>query len=1096
MYKIFFLTFVVLTGSRFVSGQSPFQFREAYLLEHRIFKSGESYNSADAAEIYGLPSPSLNHQFVPDPDDIHVYQSQRWLGIVQGIDRSRERGSFQLAERHYIQVLTMLRKVQGQSTSDVSLMLDHLGEFYLETRDFDRAYATFSEAVQIRRNTIDALNQTEDTGKRADLIHQILVTTYIRAEDPGTAAVTIAHEHLADMLTRLGQLDLARNDLNQANRNLAEAVALANHPDCLPFGMGLYAIYFRSLALEKQSKWEEAERLWLDSIRLRDTRKESAVFWEAQKEAAAFYARRGDFTAAGAIAQHVVEELGDKLPRQAAMSPFLLETRFRWDSQGGQYSFYRLDSDVAMSEILAINKWHSEGADAAAALLKDPIRVENETVLDMGSESERSQLIQWFQRRAYMHMSILLDGEPSQDRVVKAYQLLSQVKGRFAGMIGGAARFFESDRGKPNANGPKLAELERLGAEREQHSKNFLAMALDGKPTTEISLMENENRERILTAAITADSQVRSMYLRFSIKDLTAAIPAGAAFLDFVSWERMDRNPKVTPHREYGVFVLRRGQSIRYVRLGTTDEIDKQIDALKSGVISGRYRGARPSEESRTVSTAQIRQALQGLYTKVIAPLKDSLDGTAKLWIVPDGKISLAPLAALMDEHGDYLLQKYTITYMNSWRDIDNSINLGRGKTSPPVILANPAFDAAYGGTFGAPTSSKRPQFSPLPGSEQEAADVASALHTPKERIVTGANAHKWLLESLWSPQILHVATHSVPSIPWTAPAPKYDMFEFPDSSKNRNSLLQSVIAWAGANREQAGPEDGLLTGLEIATMHLYGTELVVLSSCESAQGTPVEGQGVMGLRAAFSMAGADTLLMTLWPVDDEAGRQFMDFFYSHLEKPPAAALRQAQLDMIAKTKYANPIYWSGYMLSGTWASEKPLARNAPDINDETFVRPTCLEFTSHQKFTNSQRDSTTIRMRIGGVVRRLTSSAENATYDVGGLGNELSTQDTILFSGDRRFLDPEIQRSSQRDWIVTLTMQHSNDRSGFYLRFGPRGLKPEEMRLITLTGSPDLFPTTNIPEMLPPLSSFKVATDSELGPGMIEKAGFCKAEP
>ena len=104
----------------------------------------------------------------------------------------------------------------------------------------------------------------------------------------------------------------------------------------------------------------------------------------------------------------------------------------------------------------------------------------------------------------------------------------------------------------------------------------------------------------------------------------------------------------------------------------------------------------------------------------------------------------------------------------------------------------------------------------------------------------------------------------------------------------------------------------------------------------------------MLGLRTAFSTAGAEALVMTLWRTDDEAGRLFMQFFYSRLSEGPARALQLAQIDMIRKTKFNSPYYWSGYVLSGTSNTDKPLVLSSPGPTDKKFVRPNCFEFTSH----------------------------------------------------------------------------------------------------------------------------------------------------
>lgn len=129
-------------------------------------------------------------------------------------------------------------------------------------------------------------------------------------------------------------------------------------------------------------------------------------------------------------------------------------------------------------------------------------------------------------------------------------------------------------------------------------------------------------------------------------------------------------------------------------------------------------------------------------------------------------------------------------------------------------------------------------------------------------------------------------------------------------------------MALAGANRpdQPTGSDDGLLTALEVSGIDLSATELVVLSSCDSGTGSVVQGQGVLGLRRAFLLAGAQNVLMSLWPVDDDTTAQMMVSFYRNLTTlSKAEALHQAQLEVIgalrARHGFASPRLWAAFIL-------------------------------------------------------------------------------------------------------------------------------------------------------------------------------------
>src|SRR5262249_17314833 len=133
----------------------------------------------------------------------------------------------------------------------------------------------------------------------------------------------------------------------------------------------------------------------------------------------------------------------------------------------------------------------------------------------------------------------------------------------------------------------------------------------------------------------------------------------------------------------------------------------------------------------------------------------------------------------------------------------------------------------------------------------------------------------------------------------------------------------RSGLALAGANTWLKGgkppetAEDGLLTAEDVTGLDLLATEMVVLSACETGLGQVHVGEGVFGLRRAFVLAGAKTLVMSLWKVRDQQTQELMVDFYQRILKgePRAEALRQAQLAL--KAQHPDPLYWGAFICQG-----------------------------------------------------------------------------------------------------------------------------------------------------------------------------------
>lgn len=1077
--------------------QSPFRFREAYLLEQRMApdrggfidishfdenmgRVKPTYAQNGDCMIQGCKGPDGN--YVLDLNNLYVYQNEMWLRLLEQTDKSRTEGAFAVAGPIYQEMISELRKAQGDTSSSVALMLDHLGEYYLEGRNFEKGYQTIQEAVAVRRAMLKTLSPEPHEGTPdPDLRKRLEITL-----------------HLADMQTRLGQMDLGKGDLARAQERLGESVAICNQKNTVGYVGSLFAVYFDSLLLERQGKWPEAERLWKQTVALREPLQQGNPYWDSLREMAAFYARRGDFHTAAQIAYQVDAGTKDKQLKPSTRMPYLIDSRPRREVANSAYILYREESDTALKEIEAVDKWQSDGPVAGAALLPSPYVVTSRPLFDSGSDSELAQLLSWIEQRVFLHMSILLDGEPAQQNVDAAYQLLCDSKGRYLDSIAAVTGYAEYGRNRPGIDTNTLPIMDEMGEVREYQAQLYLEAALDGKPFPAAEFGTAENVQRILSKSLSADPSISSLTGDVSVKSLLQAVPADAAFLDFVLWNRMDRDPKAPSHREYGVFVLRHGQPVHYVRLGASDAIDKEIDSLNSGVLGSHTRGFLVVSREPAVSEEVVSQRLKSLYAKIIAPLENDLRGTSQLLIVPDGKLTLAPVSALIDAHSHFLLENYTISFMNSWRDIWSSVHYGSETPGSSVIVANPDFNLTIGDAAAPAESSKRPAFAPLPGAELEARDIEKLLKIPDDRVLIGDAARKWLIQSLTSPQILHFATHTVPSLEYTPPVVEYNLFDIPQPQTSQNPLLGSVIALAGANHAQSGPEDGLLTGLEVSRLHLSGTSLVVLSTCKSGQGTPVEGLGVLGLRAAFSMAGAQALVMTLWPVDDVAGRQFMQFFYSHLAQGPAAALRQAQLDMISRTQYKNPFYWSGYLASGAPRVEtRPLPPATGEVapaGKQTFVTPRCFElFMSSSQ--GATKNYTTLRLKIGGVVYRNQDSPEQVTYDLSGPGNSIVQRTSMTLNGGPRNM-PETRGEGRDRWTASLIVQNHKESSSVTLRFGRPSTETDKRQVLTLQGGPRLFPTLDIPESFPPPSAYTIAGDSYDKGSRLDRIAACGAIP
>ncbi len=144
---------------------------------------------------------------------------------------------------------------------------------------------------------------------------------------------------------------------------------------------------------------------------------------------------------------------------------------------------------------------------------------------------------------------------------------------------------------------------------------------------------------------------------------------------------------------------------------------------------------------------------------------------------------------------------------------------------------------------------------------------------------------------------------------------------------RSTSPLLLTGLVFAGANlKGRSGRDDGILTAEEIAGLNLRGTEWAVLSACDTGLGEIRAGEGVFGLRRAFQIAGVRTVIMSLWSVDDQATREWMNALYrGRLQErlDTVAAVRNASLSVLqgrrSKGLSTHPFYWAAFVAAGDW---------------------------------------------------------------------------------------------------------------------------------------------------------------------------------
>ncbi len=507
------------------------------------------------------------------------------------------------------------------------------------------------------------------------------------------------------------------------------------------------------------------------------------------------------------------------------------------------------------------------------------------------------------------------------------------------------------------------ARLSRLALETEVRNREAHE-ALLASLLTKRDERERELRRQVpLTesAAVTPDAVAALLPDGSAVVDLLVHpgyVPA--RFQDEVFMEKGHwSEPRVS------AWVVRAGEAgPRYVDLGPVAVIEAAVSAFLEDLVARRGVSVVEERSGRAVN-AELRAL-------VWDPLTPHLDDVETVFVSTDGVLGTLPYETLADESGTFLVEQFAFVYPT---DVASMVERPEsvtplGDTDAPLLSVGgvdfrrrASFDGAAdvagsrdsadrggGSSRDISADALRGSFNQywgrLPATEYESQVVRDmhedALREDSTRLLLqGAEATEERLKAeMPRHAILHLATHGffqpegLPSM-WEqaldAVGGERGM-QMTESAARLTGLhpgLLSGLVLAGANRppdEDEDGDDGYLTASEVTLLDLSAVDLVVLSACETGLGRPQSGEGLLGLRRAFHMAGADTVISSLWSVKDESTSELMQGFYANLFFKGMGrheALRAAQLAMLAMNRMehgdALPSTWGAFVLSGEW---------------------------------------------------------------------------------------------------------------------------------------------------------------------------------
>lgn len=313
-------------------------------------------------------------------------------------------------------------------------------------------------------------------------------------------------------------------------------------------------------------------------------------------------------------------------------------------------------------------------------------------------------------------------------------------------------------------------------------------------------------------------------------------------------------------------------------------------------------------------------------YNSFWAPIAAKLGETKRVYCSLDGVYQQLNLYTLKNPTtGKYLVDEIQLHLLTSTRDLSRDAFHSIPATPTATLFGFPDYDLGEQVSTGATTRTGLKSIEDLPGTLDEVNMISQVLtdHQWDVDLFTRKDATENELKNLRSPTILHIATHGF--FLKSKYRSREKLLGIDAKTSRNNPMLRSGLLMAGVtapvpdNVDVFSQEDGILTAYEATGLSLDSTELVVLSACETGLGDVINGEGVYGLQRAFQVAGAKSLVMSLWQVSDDPTRELMTAFYTqwvdHPEAGKQEAFRKAQQQL--KAKYPEPYFWGAFILIG-----------------------------------------------------------------------------------------------------------------------------------------------------------------------------------
>ncbi|WP_416864914.1 MAG: CHAT domain-containing protein [Imperialibacter sp.] len=810
-------------------------------------------NSLNLLEKYGLAKTMMN------------------LAILH-----HSQGQFTIAKSYYEQTETLIKEQISPNSQAMASVLNNLAVLYKDLGQYTEAEKAMGECLRLM-----AKNKFDDQMEYA-----------------------VALNNEAILRFELGRNDQAVSSLNKSIE-LASKHINEKGTDFTKLKINLAVIY------QNQKKYTEAEAIYKELLELKEKRfgKSSPDYAEIQNQLAGLYMELGRTDEVEGLLTSAVEIYKKKLKEDHPAYAATLRNL-------GKYYYFTDQYDKAVAtfgdvigiyernfgnnhpeylgtlENMAITRWKKGETDKADSTF-GALLTKHMDLLEkyFGAMSENEKGKYWDKVRPSFLAFYNFAAENSSKKpelATRMYEAHLSTKGI---LLSSSVKLRQNIL---NSGNQPLIDTYLSWTNLKESLASYYSLSKDELKEQKVNLDSLESSANGLERKLnqmSADFADANKLPSVKLADVAAKLKPGEMAVEIITFPAFDKS--FTDNNKYTfAFVKNGAASPELVTISNGKELE-----------------TRYAKAYRNMVTNKLEDAIT--YEQFWKPIAGKVAGSKKLYMSLDGVYNQINVITLKATDGSYVKDKHDIVLLSSTRQLAQNASARSGSKNTVLV--------------GFPNYGSKSTLSPLPGTQKEVQAIgalAKTSGTTADVYMQDQATEALLKDKVKNPRILHIATHGF-FLQDVAGTEGDKVLGVEISKAKENPLLRSGLFLAGVegttgsieNKEVNTADNGILTAYEVLNLNLEQTDMVILSACETGLGEIKGGEGVYGLQRAFQVAGAGSIIMSLWKVNDEATQELMVNFYKEFLKSGDKQVAFAKAQNALKTKYAEPYYWGAFVM-------------------------------------------------------------------------------------------------------------------------------------------------------------------------------------